>query len=81
MYFGQKLFLEGYCIVSAKIFGEKVRAHVEEAQFLYQGQRIAVTVSIGIAQRKDYPSVETLKVGADERLYDAKHKGRNRVAV
>jgi diguanylate cyclase (GGDEF)-like protein len=68
-------------LTGAKIFGEKVRAHVEEAQFLYQGQRIAVTVSIGIAQRKDYPSVETLKVGADERLYDAKHKGRNRVAV
>ena len=65
----------------AKIFGEKVRVHVEEAQFLYQGQRIAVTVSIGIAQRKDYPSLETLKVGADERLYDAKHQGRNRVAV
>jgi diguanylate cyclase len=65
----------------AKIFGEKVRGHVEEAQFMYQGQRIAVTVSIGIAQRKDYPSLEKLKIGADERLYDAKHKGRNRVAV
>jgi diguanylate cyclase (GGDEF)-like protein len=63
----------------AKTFGEKVRGHVEEAHFMYQGQRIAVTVSIGIAQRKDYPSLETLKVGADERLYDAKHKGRNRV--
>lgn len=63
----------------AQTFGEKVRGHVEEAHFMYQGQRIAVTVSIGIAQRKDYPSLDTLKVGADERLYDAKHKGRNRV--
>ena len=60
-------------------FGEKVRAHVEEAHFMYQGQRITITVSIGIAQRQDYPSLDTLKVGADERLYDAKHKGRNRV--
>ncbi|MDP2076433.1 MAG: GGDEF domain-containing protein, partial [Sulfuricurvum sp.] len=66
-------------LAGAQTFGEKVRAHVEEAHFMYQGQRIAVTVSIGIAQRKDYPSLETLKVGADERLYDAKHKGRNRV--
>ena len=65
----------------AQTFGEKVRVHVEDAQFMYQGQRIAVTVSIGIAQRKDYPSLETLKVGADERVYDAKHQGRNRVAV
>lgn len=63
----------------ARTFGEKVRGHVEEAHFMYQGQRIAVTVSIGIAQRKDYPSLKTLTVGADERLYDAKHKGRNRV--
>lgn len=65
----------------AQTFGEKVRFHVEEAQFMYQGQRIPVTVSIGIAQRQDYPSLEKLKVGADERLYDAKHQGRNRVAV
>ncbi|MFA6188919.1 MAG: GGDEF domain-containing protein [Sulfuricurvum sp.] len=63
----------------AETFGEKVRAHVEETHFMYQGQRIAVTVSVGIAQRKDFPSLETFKVGADERLYDAKHKGRNRV--
>ena len=63
----------------AKTFGEKVRAHVEEAHFMYQGQRIMVTISIGIAGRKDYPSLDTLKVGADQRLYDAKHKGRNRV--
>ncbi|MDP3266505.1 MAG: GGDEF domain-containing protein [Sulfuricurvum sp.] len=61
----------------ARIFAEKVRAHVEEAHFMYLGERIAVTVSVGIAQRKDYPSLETLKVGADGRLYDAKHKGRN----
>lgn len=66
-------------LLGAKTFGEKVRAHVEETQFMYQGQRIAVTVSIGIGQRKDYPSLQTLKVGADERLYDAKRKGRNRV--
>lgn len=65
----------------AQTFAQKVRGHVEEAHFMYQGQRITVTVSIGIAQRKDYPSLDTLKVGADERLYDAKHKGRNRVEV
>ncbi|MDP1784700.1 MAG: GGDEF domain-containing protein, partial [Sulfuricurvum sp.] len=63
----------------AKTFGEKVRAHVEQAHFMYQGQRILVTVSVGIAQRIDYPSLEALKVGTDERLYNAKHKGRNRV--
>ena len=65
----------------AQTFAQKVRGHVEEAHFMYQGQRITVTVGIGIAQRKDYPSLDTLKFGADERLYDAKHKGRNRVEI
>jgi diguanylate cyclase len=46
---------------------------------MYQGQRIAVSVSIGVAQRSDYPSLKGLVNGADERLYDAKRKGRNRV--
>lgn len=62
-----------------KVFCEKVRHHVEQAHFMYQGQRIAVSVSIGVAQRADYPSLKTLVNGADERLYDAKRKGRNRV--
>jgi diguanylate cyclase len=63
----------------AKIFCEKVRSHVEQAHFMYQAQRIVVTVSIGIAQRSDYPSLKAVVSGADEWLYSAKHKGRNRV--
>jgi len=63
----------------AKIFCEKVRAHVEQAHFMYQGQRIAVSISIGVAQRSNFPSLKALISGADERLYDAKRKGRNRV--
>lgn len=63
----------------AKVFCEKVRTHVEAAHFMYQGERIAVSVSIGVAQRSDFPSLKLLVNGADERLYDAKRKGRNRV--
>lgn len=63
----------------AKIFCEKVRAHVEQAHFMYQGERISVSVSIGIAQRSDYPSLKGVIKGADKYLYDAKSKGRNRV--
>lgn len=63
----------------AKIFCEKVRAHVEQAHFMYQGERISVSVSIGIAQRSDYPSLKGVLKGADKYLYDAKSKGRNRV--
>lgn len=66
-------------LAGAKVFCEKVRAHVEQAHFMYQGQRIAVSVSIGVAEREGYPSLKALINGADERLYDAKRKGRNRV--
>ncbi len=66
-------------IAGAKVFCEKVRNHVEQAHFMYQGQRISVSVSIGVAQRSDYPSLKALVNGSDERLYDAKRKGRNRV--
>ncbi|MBN2870317.1 MAG: diguanylate cyclase [Campylobacterales bacterium] len=63
----------------AKVFCEKIRSHVEEAHFMYQEDRIDVRVSIGVAQRNDYSSLKALIKGADERLYDAKRKGRNRV--
>ncbi len=63
----------------AKAFCEKIRSHVEAAHFMYQEDRIEVRVSIGVAQRNDYSSLKALIKGADERLYDAKRKGRNRV--
>lgn len=66
-------------IAGSKVFCEKVRVHVEQAHFMYLGERISISISIGVAQRSDYPSLNALIKGADERLYDAKRKGRNRV--
>jgi len=63
----------------AKIFANKVREHVEEAHFMYQEKRIKLSVSVGIAQRDAYSSLANTVVGADEQLYTAKKKGRNRV--
>ncbi len=63
----------------AKAFSNKVREHVETARFMYQEKRIELTVSVGIAQRSDYPSLKGTIVAADEQLYKAKKQGRNRV--
>ncbi len=61
------------------IFAEKVRAHVEEAKFMYQNQRIQVTLSAGVSVRSKFPSQKAAINSADEKLYMAKQNGRNRV--
>ncbi len=62
------------------IFAEKVRKHVEQAKFMYKNQRIAVTVSSGVSERKLYTSLHATVNSADEYLYQAKKDGRNQVA-
>ena len=43
---------------------------------------LKITVSIGLAkQTEDTPDLTTLIARADQALYTAKHKGRNRIAV
>ena len=62
------------------IFAQKVRKHVEKARFMYKGQRIAVTVSSGVSERKKHISLKSVINSADEYLYKAKKDGRNQVA-
>ncbi|MBU0721363.1 diguanylate cyclase [bacterium] len=62
------------------IFAEKVRQHVQKARFMYKGERIAVTVSSGVSERKKHASVQNVVNSADEYLYKAKKDGRNQVA-
>ena len=62
------------------IFAEKVRKHVEKAKFMYKNERIDVTVSCGVSERKRNSSMETAIKHADDNLYKAKNNGRNQVA-
>jgi diguanylate cyclase (GGDEF)-like protein len=60
-------------------FAEKIRQIVKKTKFMYKNTRINVTISAGVANRNETNSSdETLKL-ADERLYEAKRNGRNRV--
>jgi diguanylate cyclase (GGDEF)-like protein len=60
---------------------EHVRQRVEAHPFEYSGNRVAVTVSLGVAavHGGDIPSVEEFVRRADDNLYQAKNSGRNRV--
>ena len=68
-------------VENARILAERIRKAVDQAIFEYQAVRIHLTVSIGLAS---FPLVDAndpqeLFVKADEFLYLAKEKGRNRV--
>lgn len=59
---------------------ERVRKAAETHPFSFEGKRLAVTVSIGVAEyAPSDDSVETLYDRADTKLYEAKAAGRNRV--
>lgn len=60
---------------------EKVRKLVEKHEFIFDGERIPVTISAGVAtvQKKGEDPTELVR-RADEKLYEAKSAGRNRVA-
>ena len=61
------------------VFAEKVRAKVEQARFMYKGNRIEVTVSCGVCERKTHTSLQNVIKSADDYLYKAKNNGRNQV--
>ena len=61
---------------------ERLRASIEEAPIKVSSQELNVTVSIGISRKDENTlELETLIARADQAMYIAKHKGRNRVAI
>jgi len=59
---------------------EKVRAEVEKARLVYDGAKLAVTVSVGVAVwPEDGREPSVLVAAADRALYAAKEGGRNQV--
>ncbi len=58
---------------------EDLRELVEKRRFVFEGESIPVTVSIGIAQLEERWDVLAFLKSADEKLYEAKRSGRNRV--
>ena len=61
---------------------ERVRHGIEKGQVVFDGARLAVTVSIGVAVwPRDGATGPELVAAADRALYAAKQAGRNRVMV
>ena len=62
---------------------ERVRSNIEAAEIMYEGKRLPVTVSLGVAScpHQLLTKGQDLIMLADTALYDAKRSGRNRVVA
>lgn len=61
---------------------ERLRASIAATPININGDEIALTVSIGVATKDENTlHLETLIARADQAMYIAKHRGRNRVAI
>ncbi|MBX3199104.1 MAG: diguanylate cyclase [Labilithrix sp.] len=73
----------GIALLNAGVLGERIRARVEQENFDYQGTRLPVTISVGVAAlpEADVALASELVRDADSALYEAKRSGRNRVCL
>ncbi len=61
-------------------FGEQIRQLVAREPFEFEGDKLVVTISVGVAVMDGEPlDVSAFVKAADENLYKAKRAGRNRV--
>lgn len=58
---------------------ESLRAAVEACPFHFKGERVTITLSVGITAFRSGERSDAVLKRADEALYRAKHLGRNRV--
>jgi diguanylate cyclase (GGDEF)-like protein len=76
------IFLPETDLQTAMEVAERLRASVAERPINISGQKINITVSIGVSgQDENTLELETLIARADQAMYMAKHKGRNCVAI
>jgi diguanylate cyclase (GGDEF)-like protein len=65
---------------NGKAFAEKIRQIVEKQDFRFENTRIRVTISMGVSTiDEETTDAASLIKRSDERLYEAKSAGRNRV--
>ena len=75
------MLLRGTTLEEAHAIMERIRQLVEQHSFAYQRQAITVTISVGLTPyQMSYRRMDDWLQCVDQRLYEAKRRGRNRVA-
>jgi diguanylate cyclase len=76
------ILLAGTSKDNAQKVAEKARQLIEKTRFLYQGQEIPVTISLGVTQvEPEDKDSQVLFSRVDAAMYAAKKGGRNKVCV
>jgi diguanylate cyclase (GGDEF)-like protein len=66
---------------NASVLAERLRQRIAESNIHFEGERIPVTISLGVAELSVGGTAEKLVATADAALYEAKQRGRNRLVV
>ncbi|MBL4636433.1 MAG: GGDEF domain-containing protein [Kofleriaceae bacterium] len=65
---------------NAAVFAEKIRMLIERTSFEFESLQIPIRISVGVASlTQELEDCDALVKRADEKLYEAKNSGRNRV--
>lgn len=75
------LILPETTLEGARQLAENLRMRIETHDFVFQGERIPVTMSMGGATLAPKMTGPELIAAADAKLYEAKRNGRNRVCL
>lgn len=76
------LVLSGTALKLAADVGERIRQTIETSEFVFEGKKIPVTISVGVAEKSAQEhDWAPLYDRADKALYQSKQGGRNRVTV
>ncbi|MFQ5450130.1 MAG: GGDEF domain-containing protein [Nitrospinaceae bacterium] len=66
---------------NALSLANKIRSQVEKEYFVDQDKKMKITISVGVAAAQENDTEVTLFERADQAMYSAKRKGRNRVEI
>lgn len=76
------IILQATNLKTASEVADRIRQTVESHPFIFEGKKVPVTISIGVAQfRPDQDSWESIYERADKALYESKQTGRNKVTL
>lgn len=74
------IVLKNISIKNALVMAQKIKFNIENMDFMYSGEYIKITTSIGITQNiESDTNIQDLYKRADKALYTAKENGRNKI--